>query len=239
MSFTAPKFTVAGRQLHTRVLAGDTLTFTTIKLGDGTVAAESMETLTDVFHSIVSLPVQEVRRNTDYADVMGVFQNAGLQSGFYWREIGLYAADPDYPDDRSYDILYCYQNAAELAEYIPSASSAVIEKIIHIACVVGEAENITIGVLPQSYVTVEQHKEEVDRIDAALAEKADKSDIMTDLVPTTRKINGKTLNKDITLSAADVEADEDGAADQALTDAKTYTDRAIQSAIQDTWEASY
>ena len=37
MSFTAPKFTGVGRQLHTRVLAGDMLTFTTIKLGDGTM----------------------------------------------------------------------------------------------------------------------------------------------------------------------------------------------------------
>ena len=37
MSFTAPKFTNAGRQLQTRVIAGDTLTFTAIKLGDGTM----------------------------------------------------------------------------------------------------------------------------------------------------------------------------------------------------------
>ena len=88
----------------------------------------------------------------------------------------------------------------------------------------------------EDFYNVEVMNTNMDLIDKALANKADGQ---SDTVPTTRKINGKTLDKDITLSAADIEADEAGAADQALTDAKTYTDRAIQSAIQDTWEASY
>ena len=155
MSFTAPKFTNAGRQLQTRVIAGDTLTFTAIKLGDGTMTTEPIAALTDLIHGIITLPVHEVRRNADYAEVTGVFQNAGLSSGFYWREIGIFAADPDYPNDRSHDILYCYQNAAELAEYIPSASSAVIEKIIRVACVVGDAENVTVGLASQAYAKAE------------------------------------------------------------------------------------
>lgn len=89
MSFAAPKFTNAGRQLQTRVIAGDTLTFTTIKLGDGTMTTEPIAALTDLIHGIITLPVHEVRRNADYAEVTGVFQNAGLSSGFYWREIGI------------------------------------------------------------------------------------------------------------------------------------------------------
>mgnify|MGYP002590110603 CR=1 FL=1 len=175
MSFTAPKFTGVGRQLHTRVLAGDMLTFTTIKLGDGTMTTEPIAALTDLIHGIITLPVHEVRRNADYAEVTGVFQNAGLSSGFYWREIGIFAADPDYPNDRSHDILYCYQNAAELAEYIPSASSAVIEKIIRVACVVGDAENVTVGLASQAYAKAEdlqaleeQHSKDVERINDAL-----------------------------------------------------------------------
>lgn len=175
MSFTAPKFTGVGRQLHTRVLASDTLTFTVIKLGDGTMTTEPIAALTDLIHGIIALPVHEVRRNADYAEVTGVFQNAGLSSGFYWREIGIFAADPDYPNDRSHDILYCYQNAAELAEYIPSASSAVIEKIIRVACVVGDAENVTVGLASQAYPKAEdlqaleeQHSKDVERINNAL-----------------------------------------------------------------------
>ena len=245
MSFTAPKFTGVGRQLQTRVIAGDTLTFTTIKLGDGTMTTEPIAALTDLIHGIITLPVHEVRRNADYADVTGVFQNAGLSSGFYWREIGIFAADPDYPNDRSHDILYCYQNAAELAEYIPSASSAVIEKIIRVACVVGDAESVTVGLASQAYAKAEdlqaleeQHSKDVERINDALdavdptkvtakAEPADGDSVMIAdsadggkakrllwlnvkaalgklFVPLARKINGKALSADVTLTAADI-----------------------------------
>lgn len=245
MSFTAPKFTGVGRQLHTRVLAGDMLTFTTIKLGDGTVTTEPIAALTDLIHGIITLPVHEVRRNADYAEVTGVFQNAGLSSGFYWREIGIFAADPDYPNDRSHDILYCYQNAAELAEYIPSASSAVIEKIIRVACVVGDAENVTVGLASQAYAKAEdlqaleeQHSKDVERINDALdaidptkitakAEPTDADGVMIAdsadggkakrllwssvktalgklFVPLARKINGKALAKDVTLTGDDI-----------------------------------
>lgn len=245
MSFTAPKFTNAGRQLQTRVIAGDTLTFTTIKLGDGTMTTEPIAALTDLIHGIITLPVHEVRRNADYADVTGVFQNAGLSSGFYWREIGIFAADPDYPNDRSHDILYCYQNAAELAEYIPSASSAVIEKIIRVACVVGDTENVTVGLVSQAYAKAEdlqaleeQHSKDVERINNALdaidptkittkATPADSDGVMIAdsadggkakrllwsnvkaalgklFVPLARKINGKALTKDVTLTGDDI-----------------------------------
>ena len=245
MSFTAPKFTGGGRQLQTRVIAGDTLSFTAIKLGDGTMTTEPIAALTDLIHGIITLPVHEVRRNADYADVTGVFQNAGLSSGFYWREIGIFAADPDYPNDRSHDILYCYQNAAELAEYIPSASSAVIEKIIRVACVVGDAENVTVGLASQAYAKAEdlqaleaQHSKDVERINNALdavdpakvtakaapadgdgvmiADSADGgkakrlpwSNVKTALgklfVPLARKVNGKALSSDVTLTAADI-----------------------------------
>ena len=245
MSFTAPKFTGVGRQLQTRVIAGDTLTFTTIKLGDGTMTTEPIAALTDLIHGIITLPVHEVRRNADYADVTGVFQNAGLSSGFYWREIGIFAADPDYPNDRSHDILYCYQNAAELAEYIPSASSAVIEKIIRVACVVGDAENITVGLASQAYAKAEdlqaleeQYSKDVERINDALDaidptkvtakdEPADGDGVMIAdsadggkakrllwsnvkaalgklFVPLARKVNGKALSADVTLTGDDI-----------------------------------
>ena len=245
MSFTAPKFTNAGRQLQTRVIAGDTLTFTTIKLGDGTMTTEPIAALTDLIHGIITLSVHEVRRNADYAEATGVFQNVGLSSGFYWREIGIFAADPDYPNDRSHDVLYCYQNAAELAEYIPSASSAVIEKIIRVACVVGDAENVTVGLASQAYAKAEdlqaleeQHSKDVERIDNALdavdptkittkAAPADGDGVMIAdsadggkakrllwsnvkaalgklFVPLARKVNGKTLSADVTLTGDDI-----------------------------------
>lgn len=43
-------------------------------------------------------------------------------------------------------------------------------------------------------------------------------------VPTTRTVNGKALSSNITLTAADVNADAKGSADAALASAKSYAD---------------
>jgi len=50
-------------------------------------------------------------------------------------------------------------------------------------------------------------------------------------VPTTRTVNGKALSSNITLGAADVGADASGAANTALTNAKSYTDTQIAALI--------
>lgn len=50
-------------------------------------------------------------------------------------------------------------------------------------------------------------------------------------VPITRKINNKTLNADITLTASDIGADSSGSADAALESAKNYTDTKITNLV--------
>lgn len=49
-------------------------------------------------------------------------------------------------------------------------------------------------------------------------------------VPTSRKVNNKSLSADITLSASDVGADASGSANTALTNAKAYTDTEVGKA---------
>jgi antitoxin component YwqK of YwqJK toxin-antitoxin module len=55
-------------------------------------------------------------------------------------------------------------------------------------------------------------------------------------VPKTRKVNGKALTSDITLSASDVGADASGSANSALTSAKAYTDTETASTLTDAKE---
>jgi hypothetical protein len=76
--------------------------------------------------------------------------------------------------------------------------------------------------------------DKVDSFDGALENKIDASEvdeklsqleskIPTDYVPSSRTINGKSLNSDISISAEDIGAEKEGAAEQALQDAKAYT----------------
>ena len=83
--------------------------------------------------------------------VGGQFSNAGITTGFYFREIGLFAQDPD-----AGEILYSYGNAGSLAEWIdPDGTQNVITKSVDIRTSVGQAEKITASIEPGSPVTVE------------------------------------------------------------------------------------
>lgn len=55
------------------------------------------------------------------------------------------------------------------------------------------------------------------------------ADLMLNKVPKTRTINGKTLENDLVLAAADVNADAEGSAEAALNQAKAYTDTKVSA----------
>lgn len=125
--FQAPKLTDAGKNLYYRNMAGEGIKFTTIQLGNGTISGP-ISAMTALVSAVVTIDAAVKNNAEQYADVSGHFSNAELEEGFYWREIGVFAADPDYPNDRSHDILYCYQNAYDTADFIPVASVETVEK---------------------------------------------------------------------------------------------------------------
>ena len=144
MSFTSgPVFTNAGRALHARALAGATLKFTKMQLGDGSRGSTAITDLKALVSPVASVGISGLRYSGNFAVISGMFSNADLHTGFNWNEIGLFAADPDAPDDRSRDILYCYQDAAGNPDYIPASDSELITKRISIAAITDNAANVT------------------------------------------------------------------------------------------------
>ena len=133
--FQAPKLTDAGKNLYYRNMAGEGIKFTTIQLGNGTISGP-ISAMTALVSAVVTIDAAVKNNAEQYADVSGHFSNAELEEGFYWREIGVFAADPDYPNDRSHDILYCYQNAYDTADFIPVASVETVEKNITVPIIV-------------------------------------------------------------------------------------------------------
>lgn len=144
MSFiNGPVFTSAGKALHARAIAGATLKFTKMQLGSGNRGSTAIDNLTALVSPTASVGISGMRYSGDFATISGTFSNAELSAGFYWNEIGLFAADPDAPDDRSRDILYCYQDAAGNPDYIPASDSELITKRISIAVITSNAPNVT------------------------------------------------------------------------------------------------
>lgn len=174
--FQAPKLTDAGKNLYYRNMAGEGIKFTTIQLGNGTIS-DPISAMTALVSAVVTIDAAVKNNAEQYADVSGHFSNAELEEGFYWREIGVFAADPDYPNDRSHDILYCYQNAYDTADFIPVASVETVEKNITVPIIVGDASTVSCT-LSSSQVLVSEADLEAHDKDAnahnALFEKINK-----------------------------------------------------------------
>ncbi len=141
--FHAPKITDAGQDLYYDSLAGGNITFTKIKLGKGRVN-QPISTMTDLVDVVLSIDANVTQpADKSYVDVSGSFDNSDLTEGFSWREIGLFVANPKAPDDRNSDILYCYQNAYDTADFIPTASVQAMEKHVTIPVVVSNAAQVS------------------------------------------------------------------------------------------------
>lgn len=162
MSFTSPRFTDEGKALQAKAQAGTALKFTKMQLGDGELGSQAIAAMTGLINPLITVGISDVKAGNNYATVKSNFSNSKLTTGFYWREIGVFAADPEKPNDRNSDILYCYANAGSLAEYIPAAGSEIVEKIISIPCIIGDAENVSAEVESEIYATKEELKEHID-----------------------------------------------------------------------------
>ncbi len=144
----SPKFTNKGKQLMAAAVAGEiTLKFTSIMLGNGELTTQAAASLTELISPVVNLAINSISRGSNYVTLQTDFSNAELSAGFYWREIGVYAEDPEGGDN----ILYCYGNCGELAEYIAAAGEQAIKKIISMSVIVGDAENVTAEITDAVY----------------------------------------------------------------------------------------
>jgi hypothetical protein len=137
-----------GRILQTKAQTGVQLTFTRIALGDGSLSGQSILELNQLINEKKSLSITKLKTQPDGKAVVGaVLSNQDITTGFYFREIGVFAQDPDVGE-----ILYCYGNAGATAEYIPAGGGPdIIEKNIDIITIVGNASNVT-AVINQSMV---------------------------------------------------------------------------------------
>ena len=139
-----PKMTLtnAGQALQTKVLAGATLTFTRIALGDGQLNGQPIAPLTALISQKATVEVDSVRVvNTSTAQVAGFFSNADISTGFWWRETGVFAQDPDVGE-----VLYGYTNAGDAGDYIPTVADTRIEKYIYCSIAVASATTVDITI---------------------------------------------------------------------------------------------
>ena len=168
------------------------VTFTKVELGDGLLSGQSVEELTALVHSVMSVPLQNFTNNGDgTAHLRFVLDNNDLDKGFFNREIGVYAKVGDGTEQ-----LYAYTNAANLADYIPGKESPITSKIINLHLIIGNTANISIVAENSAYATkidIEKHRtaSELDHPDGSVT-----TPKLRDAAVTGVKIANKAIGKE-------------------------------------------
>ena len=108
-AFINNDITTAGLIVLAKGVAGQKINYTKIVLGDGYLEeGQTPRTLTGVVSPKATVDITKLKINGDgTVAVGGIFTNGDETEGFYYRELGLYAEDPD-PEVG--EVLYCYGN---------------------------------------------------------------------------------------------------------------------------------
>lgn len=153
-AFGGLSITSRGIALQAKAQQGTTLNYSRIAVGDGNLTGQPLANLTALINQRMSLGITKVKYLApDKVTLGATLSNQGITLGFYFREIGIYAIDPDLGE-----ILYAYANAGPGAEFIPPGGGAdIVEKVLNVIVVVGQATHIT-AVIDQSLVYVTQQE---------------------------------------------------------------------------------
>lgn len=167
--FTDVYLTKKGRTLQLKAQSGVRLNFTKFAIGDGqhdqSVNIEDIEAL---LNPRKDLNISGIQVEKDRCKLHSAITNEGITEGFYIREIGLYAQDPDEGE-----ILYGISLAIQ-ADYLPAAGGAtVVNNEFAIYIIVGNAVNITAIISNEGYVPRDEFDKWVLTLDTVklLAEK--------------------------------------------------------------------
>lgn len=152
-NFPKMVLTSKGITLQAKVQGGAQLVLTRMALGDGQLAGTPISGLNALVSQKATLPLTGGKRvSTQTYQVEAFFSNSTISTGFWWREWGVFATDPDVGD-----ILYCYANAGDAGDYIAPATDTRIEKHLFASMAIGNASNITVEVSSSDiYITAQE-----------------------------------------------------------------------------------
>ena len=130
MAFRNLMLTTSGMILYAKAQQGKRLHLSRVAVGDGLLAGgDSMVNRSGLKSERASFLIDYVHiaASNSAAEILTTMRNDDLEDGFYFRELGIFAVDPDSGEE----LLYLYDNAGQDGEYIPAASEniKVIERL--------------------------------------------------------------------------------------------------------------
>lgn len=167
--FGGMTLTKEGRNLLAKALTGKDLKFVRVATGDGRLPdGQSIYDMTAMVHPVQDLPIASCTvTGVGTATIQAVMTNQGLDMGFFVREMGLFATDPDSGGET----LYGYCNAGDEADYMPGQNGPdAVQYLFSLVTVIDQAQNVT-AVISSGLVFV-THPELSARVDDLFAASA-------------------------------------------------------------------
>lgn len=147
-----PVLTKQGLKLQAKVDAGNAMQLTKCRLGSGMIGSgQQLEDLTELVAPVQTLPIASVTYSDDShaCIISAITDNSTVTTGYYLREFGIYAKDPD-----DGEILYAVASDSE-PDFIPAkGTSTVISQEIGVALTFANAANVTAAVNTSATATI-------------------------------------------------------------------------------------
>lgn len=165
------------KMLADSVTNGTKITFTRLDVGDGIYTITDiagMKQQTALKSKRAAAPVNSIHTSEDGIRIGSAISNEGLSSGYYIREIGVYASFPDGEET----LVAVSISTAATASYLPAFDERVIEIPIMNHIAYSGDGNFTIEYRSDVYTSLEDFKELCDAVDVMDNNKVDKEDGM-------------------------------------------------------------
>lgn len=160
--------TELGLNVLAKAIAGKPLRFTRVGLGDSedggaivTIGAEDAPDMTGLVNWQKDLPIlADPTVDGGIAYIKFLVQNSDVTEGFWMRETGIFALDPD----TGAEILYAYENRGTKGGWLPpTGTNEIWEQTFTAAIAVGNVENITAVVASGlTFVTHDEFQAHID-----------------------------------------------------------------------------
>ena len=141
--FGGMELTNAGRNILAKALLGKTLKFTRAWAGDGYLPeGVDVREMTQIVkpHREMEIAEMSIPPHIGTAKITVVLTNKELTTGFFFREIGLFAEDPD----TGAEFLYGYCNSGDTADYMPGQDGPdAVYYRFDLTVIVDQAKNVT------------------------------------------------------------------------------------------------
>ncbi len=139
--FPGLRLTQQGNQMIIRSTSGresDQLIVTKAILGDGNLTS-SIEEMTNIVRPKLNVSLTNMSNGENGTRVFKFeFDNKTVNTGFYWREVGVYAKNGQSGEEK----LIAYSNASGLTSYIPDKNSPIPMQSLQVAIAVGDSTNV-------------------------------------------------------------------------------------------------